>query len=65
MEICNCIASLNLNEDIIIEELKTNTGLANAIYHDNGVDYMDKDKLIFILFKAVQELRHYVLEVPK
>ncbi len=57
MEICDYIGSLNLNEGIIIEELKTNNGLANAVYHDSGVDYIDRDKLISILFRAVQELK--------
>ena len=58
MEICDCIGRLNLNQGITIEELKTHTnGLANAVYDDSGVDYIDRDKLISILFRAVQELK--------
>ena len=57
MEICDSIGTLNLNEGIIKEELKKHNSLANAVFHDSGLDFLDRDKLISILFRAVQELK--------
>ena len=57
MEICDSIGTLNLNEGIIKEELKKHNSLANAVFHDTGLDFLDRDKIILILYKAVQELK--------
>lgn len=63
MDVCNCIKSLDLTERIKEEELRTHPCLEDAVYtlkihqDDEGVDYTDKDKLITILFRAVQQLK--------
>ncbi len=66
MDVCNCIKSLDLTECIKKEELRMYPCLEDAVYtlkvhqDDEGVDYTDKDKLITILFKAVQELKREI-----
>ena len=57
MNLCDCIEMFDLSEGITIEELKKHPSLADAVYYDSGVDYINRDKLIAILFKAVQELK--------
>ena len=73
MELCDCIEGLDLTECIKKEELRTHSCLEDAVYtlkvhqDDEGVDYTDKDKLITILFRAVQELKKEIdtLKAPK
>ena len=66
MNLCDCIQKFDLSEGITIEELKRHSKLADTIYHvkiqpkDDGYDYIDKDKLITILFKAIQELKNEI-----
>ena len=60
MEVCDSIKSFDLSEGITREELKRHSNLQDAIYHDSGVDYIDRDKLITILFKAVKELKNEI-----
>ncbi len=66
MELCDCIKSLNLTECIKKEELRLYPCLEDAVYtlkvhqDDPGIDYTDKDKLITILFRAIQELKNEI-----
>ena len=68
MELCDCIRMLDLSNGITKEQLKRHPLLADTIYHvkiqpeDDGVDYIDKDKLISILFEAIQELKNKIDE---
>ena len=63
MELCDCIKSLDLTECIKKEELRMHPCLEDAVFtlkghqDDDDVDYTNKDKLITILFRAVQELK--------
>lgn len=68
MDICECIKSLNLSEKIEKEELKRLPCLAVAVKAlrdlENGnelnEEFIMKDELILILFKAVQELKNEI-----
>lgn len=70
MEVCECIKSLNLSENIEKEELKRFPCLAVAVKqlrnleneneNELNKDYILKDDLILILFKAVQELKNEI-----
>ena len=68
MNICDCIKSLNLSEKIEKEELKRFPCLAVAVKplrnveNENEIneEYIMKDDLILILFKAVQELKNEI-----
>lgn len=63
MKLCDCIKSLDLTECIKKEELKMHPCLEDAVFtlkghqDDDDIDYTNKDKLITILFRAVQELK--------
>jgi hypothetical protein len=66
MELCDCIKSLDLTECIKKEELRLHSCLEDAVFtlkghqYDCDVDYINKDKLITILFRAVQELKNEI-----
>jgi hypothetical protein len=66
MELCDCIKSLDLTECIKKEELRMHSCLEDAVFtlkghqYDGDVDYTNKDKLITILFRAVQELKNEI-----
>lgn len=63
MELCDCIKNIDLDDYVKIEQLRMYPCLAVAISsckinpEDDDIYYTDKDKLITILFKAVQELK--------
>jgi hypothetical protein len=62
MHICDCIKNLTLDECILKEELLNHDCLAIAIGEVKITDnessqYTNNDKLILILFKAIQELK--------
>jgi len=61
MDVCNCIKSLDIKECIKKEELRMYPCLEDAVYtskvYEDGEDYINKDKLIIILFRAVKELK--------
>ena len=62
MELCDCIKSLDLTECIKKEELRMYPCLALAIEksrlnEEDCVEYLNTDKLILVLFKAIQQLQ--------
>ena len=63
MDVCNCIKSLDITECIKKEELRMYPCLADTVYtvkiyeDDDTCEYINNDKLITILFRAVQELK--------
>lgn len=63
MDVCNCIKSLDITECIKKEELRMYHCLEDAVYtskiyeDDDGVETIITDKLITILFRAVQQLK--------
>jgi len=61
MNVCNCIKSLDITECIKKEELRMYPCLEDAVYtskiYEDDEEYINNDKLIIILFKAVQELK--------
>ena len=66
MDVCNCIKSLDLTECIKKEELRMYPCLEDAVYtvkiyeDDDASEYINNDKLITILFRAVQELKREI-----
>jgi len=72
MELCDCIKSLDLSDGITKEELCKYPCLAIAIAEsrlneEDCVEYINTDKLILTLFKAVKELKNEIdtLKAPK
>jgi hypothetical protein len=66
MNVCNCIKSLDITECIKKEELRMYPCLEDAVYtskiyeDDDTPEYINNDKLITILFRAIQELKNEI-----
>ncbi len=67
MELCDCIKSLNLSDSIKKEELYKYPCLEVAIEKEIFIDkddkteeFINKDKLTLILFRAIQELKNEI-----
>jgi len=66
MDVCNCIKSLDITECIKKEELRMYPCLEDAVYtlkvhqDDDTSEYINNDKLITILFRAVKELKNEI-----
>ena len=66
MKLIDCIKSIDFSNEIKKEEFKQFPCLADAIFtlkktdEETGIEYTDDNKLILILFKAVQELKNEI-----